>query len=533
MFEDVSLDHIYNGAGRTHIDFRVRWLRGIKLHTNVRVKLFRSGAGIGLEFRSNPKWPKLFHSWPGSRSDKFGPLFEVSTADRTGLAIAAVDREGAVLLADIAAHLPAAIATLTQNRKISGEDGLRLVDDARQLRTYMADQLKARWRIDIPLATAGDVSQAALQAWLAAGPAEPAAAPDTQEASTVAATACAVPDYVHAVMAELDRVELVQVQASARPLPDAWSPIIISVIKDEIDRLPDFLRHYREAGTERFVFVDNGSTDGSVAFLRTQPDVDLYARHGAFNWTLKQGWINKIVRLYGQDRWYGYFDADEHVVFDGIGARTLRDLTRLMQGRGITRVRGFLIDMYAETPLLGSRYAAHDRLDAAYPYFDADSYTEEAYTETMSVKGGPRTRAFGHVDPKFRPEMTKYPIFRLTADACVANPHYIWPYRENFRSPRHLGVLHYKFLPNIAERIRRAVREENYWGGSLEYKCYATVLARQTSLSLMYPGSRRYAGPADLLAHKLIAPLDWPDTPSAFEMIRAAYLRRRAALERA
>ena len=57
--------------------------------------------------------------------------------------------------------------------------------------------------------------------------------------------------------------------------------------------LDDFLRHYRALGVDRFVVLDNGSTDGSVDLLARQPDVDLYQVPRRFLPLRKQGWINR------------------------------------------------------------------------------------------------------------------------------------------------------------------------------------------------------------------------------------------------
>lgn len=342
-----------------------------------------------------------------------------------------------------------------------------------------------------------------------------------------------IPDYVQKVIAEYETVDLVPLKTSVRPLPDCWSPIVISVVKNEFDRLYDFLRHYRAAGIERFVFIDNGSTDGTVEFLRAQPDVDLYARHGPFDWRLKQGWINKAISLYGFGRWYMYLDADEHLVFDGLGERTFRDLAELMEQRGILRVRGFLVDMYSDEPILQSRYEAHAPLIEAYRFFDLNSYKEERYREVISIKGGPRTRVFGRSEPKFKPEMTKYPLFKVNEGEFMANPHHIWPYHGNFSSGRFIAILHFKFLPGVMNKIRIAIEEANYWDGSFEYKCYLNEIEKERDLKLVYDGTHEYTPDIDLVGLGVIEAVGWPSEVDVGELFRASYHAQRARLDSA
>lgn len=531
MFESLRLDHTLIGYEWSHVDVELKWLRGKKLHPDVRFKFFRKNSIVGLEFRNGDGWPRMFDPWPGKQADKYGSFFMVSSDDIAGDALAGLDREGATLLRDIASDLLPAIRALVQETDQSVQVWPRIISDASDFHDYIIGQLDTNvgarsvgYR-DSLASAAALVERNEKTSPLEQGPM--AAKPDT----VATASPSDIPDYVRSVIDEYERVTLTPINQSRRPLPEFLSPIIISVVKDEFDRLHDFLRHYRTAGTERFVFIDNGSSDGTLEYLCSQADVDVYARNGKFDWRLKQGWINKIISMYGFERWYGYFDADEHVVFDGLGARTLGDMVRIVQRNGITRIRGFMLDMYANGELLQSRYETHARLDKAYPYFDSSSYNEEIYKEVISVKGGPRTRAFGKADKQFRPEMTKYPLFRLREGEFMANPHHIWPYTDNFSSERYLAILHYKFLPNVVGKIKRAILEENYWGGSLEYKCYMAVLEKEPKLSLMCGMSQRYFEPQDLVKIGLIAQVPWASPPKAFERLRSAYLCRLAAQE--
>ena len=41
-------------------------------------------------------------------------------------------------------------------------------------------------------------------------------------------------------------------------------------------RLPWFLAHHRKLGVAHFLIIDNDSEDGTIEFLRQQPDVTLF-----------------------------------------------------------------------------------------------------------------------------------------------------------------------------------------------------------------------------------------------------------------
>jgi hypothetical protein len=72
-----------------------------------------------------------------------------------------------------------------------------------------------------------------------------------------------------------------------------------------------FLRHYRQLGITRFIWIDDRSTDGSVEALKEQRDVDLYVSNARYK-EARRGrlWRHMLVDLYGQNRWYLSVDVD-------------------------------------------------------------------------------------------------------------------------------------------------------------------------------------------------------------------------------
>lgn len=318
------------------------------------------------------------------------------------------------------------------------------------------------------------------------------------------------PDYVSECLSEMNIANLDMIKKSGKR-SDPNSPPIISVIKNEFDRLEDFLRHYRHYGIEKFLFIDNGSSDGSLEFLADQPDVDLFQTKRPFVWQKKQGWINLAISILGRNKnsWFIYVDADEHLVFDEMEKWSFTDLSQKMNEFGINRVRGMLVDMYTRDSLLKSNYSHGQRLIESYPYFDTVGYKEEKYIQIISRKGGPRQRVFGDIDGSFRPEMTKYPMFKLDGHDIFANPHHIWPYEDNFQSPCYIGIIHFKFLPGIIKKIDTAINDNSYWGNSIEYRRYKDVLKENPKISLHGEISARYESSNDLLRFGIIEDIDW------------------------
>jgi len=312
-------------------------------------------------------------------------------------------------------------------------------------------------------------------------------------------------------------LEAAEVDFSAPHVAARWpenptSPILISVIKDEIQLLPDFFTHYRRLGVDRFVIIDNGSVDGSKEYCAEQPDADVHCVDRPFLWPQKQGWITRAITDYGLDRWYIYVDADERLVFDGWRSRSLTEFAQWADDRGLSRIRGVLIDMYSDSPVLETRWPQGYSLAQAYPYFDTDGYNESRLPHIISCHGGPRRRIFGNVDPNFNPEMTKYPMFRPTNGDIMINPHHFYPHQNNLLSDCYIGLLHYKFLPGFMGKIRTAVNEKTYWNDSYDYRTYLTGLRENPNLTFKYLGSRKYKTEKCLMEAGLIASIEWRDS---------------------
>jgi glycosyltransferase involved in cell wall biosynthesis len=322
-----------------------------------------------------------------------------------------------------------------------------------------------------------------------------------------AAPARVLPRFVREVAEEAAAIRFEPVRLLPPPAPDAV--VLLSVIRNEAAILGDFLDHYRRIGVDRFVVLDNGSTDGTTERLAAEPDVDLRIVRRRFLPPFKQGWINRAIAEYGHDRWYTYADADEHIVFDGCedgGAEGgLRGLITHATARGLRRVRGMLVDMYAPGPIVGPLLGTGHRrapLAEAFPLFDSDSYRETFCKQRISRQGGPRWRRFWR--DGIAPELTKYPLFHIRDGEIFDNPHHLYPYGGNFESPCLVGILHFKFGEGFLAKIEDALMHEQYFDGSAEYKHYRRVLAIDPRLGLDYPGSRYYRSPVDLVACGLI-----------------------------
>src|SRR5262252_7808355 len=91
--------------------------------------------------------------------------------------------------------------------------------------------------------------------------------------------------------------------------------VVVCVVKNEALRLPYWLDYYRSMGFDRFVFVDNSSTDGTLELLLAQPDAYVFATTEPYA-ASKYGvtWTNAVLDAVCDGRWTLVADADELLV---------------------------------------------------------------------------------------------------------------------------------------------------------------------------------------------------------------------------
>jgi len=107
------------------------------------------------------------------------------------------------------------------------------------------------------------------------------------------------------------------------------------------------------------------------------------------------------------------------------------------------------------------------------------------------------------------PEMSKYPFFKAGRDDLMVGGHHMLPAWKNFTPKCVLGLLHYKFSKQDFLKIQDALEQGQHWNGSFEYKCYAEWLRLYSDRSLLFPESREYTSPEELVRAGLINAIDW------------------------
>jgi glycosyltransferase involved in cell wall biosynthesis len=290
----------------------------------------------------------------------------------------------------------------------------------------------------------------------------------------------------------------------ARPIPDQPGEIrAVMIVRNELLRLEANLRHHRDLGVDRFFVIDNGSDDGTIEFLETQPDVHLFSTTDKFSSSWGGAlWKNALLDAYATGHWVLNLDADELFVFPRYEALGLRNFCAFLDGAGARGVFCLMLDMYSDRPLAETRHPPGAALVETCPYFDRRTYRllpAETLFPPMQIYGGVRERLFGqHLGDRYRaPMIAKVPLVKWAAgDRYTAATHHMTPVPLADVT----GVLlHFKFLSDFASRAAIETARGEHYQDSIEYRAYLELVRDHGLTDLMAEVSARYENSAQLV----------------------------------
>ena len=293
------------------------------------------------------------------------------------------------------------------------------------------------------------------------------------------------------IRARRKRRELAPVSDRTRQIGKR-SILLFATLRNEKPRLAYFLKYYRDLGVEHFLIVDNGSDDGSGAFLAAQPDVSVW-RTGASYKASRFGmdWMNALLRRYGHGHWTLTVDVDEFFLYPFCDTRPLRALTDWLEDAGLRSFGTLLLDVYPKGPV-GDQpcLEGQNPLEIA-TWFDSGNYTisRNRRYRNLWIQGGPRARGFFAGQPRAAPALNKIPLVKWHRSfAYVSSTHMLLPRGLNLTYDTLGGekasgcLLHAKFLATLGDKTREEMARGEHYAQSREYQAYAAGLADRTDL---------------------------------------------------
>jgi hypothetical protein len=277
------------------------------------------------------------------------------------------------------------------------------------------------------------------------------------------------------------------------------------------------LDYYRNLGVNHFLFVDNGSDDGTAEYLAEQPDVSVWRTTASYKKSaFGVDWLNHLMRTYGHRHWCLTVDVDEFLVYPYCDSRPMRALTDWLDASSIRSFGAMLLDMYPKGPVTAQPYAEGQNPFEIASWFDARNYTFEKnpLLWNLWIQGGPRARVFFPDAPKKAPALNKVPLVRWHRNyAYVSSTHALLPRGLNQTYATDGGekasgiLLHAKFLHTLAEKSAEELERGEHYAASREYAAYFEGISGDKPLWCKW--SERYVNWRQLEILGLISKGNW------------------------
>jgi Glycosyl transferase family 2 len=272
--------------------------------------------------------------------------------------------------------------------------------------------------------------------------------------------------------------------------------------RNESLRLPFVLDYYLSIGVDRLFIIDNDSSDGTDSLILSKSNAHLFFTNDQY--ARQAYWIDFLLRSYGVGHWCLVVDADELLVYPHCEEVSLRRLCQFLDGESSNAMDAVLLDMYPGVPLDSIEYQPGTNPLQVAPWFDAASYSTGmsgplfldehsiVYEGPARVFGGVRQRVFG-----MRPCISKFPLVKFDRSMFLsAGAHFI----HHARSSEIRGaLLHFKYLNDFSENVKREAKREAHWRNAAEYKRYLTGLNQSPDLNLHSTVSRRFTSSQQLV----------------------------------
>ncbi len=258
--------------------------------------------------------------------------------------------------------------------------------------------------------------------------------------------------------------------------------IVTCLVKNGEFWIRSFIDHYVRLGARHIVFMDNDSTDRTVAIAREYPNVSILSSKAKLGLWLENAHRRVMLRRYCQGRWCINVDIDEYFDYPHSDRISLTRLVRYLRDHSYNAVVGQLLDVFAKKQLSiddpdSPPPATVDELKKAYPYYDLGDLTTRNYLdgwypelisgnevsnpEILFIQGGVRLRVFGT-----EVCLTKHPLIHygsgiqpFTNAHCAARA----------RVADFSGVLyHYKLIANFTKNLKTYLSERYGWLGIYE-----------------------------------------------------------------
>ncbi len=330
-------------------------------------------------------------------------------------------------------------------------------------------------------------------------------------------------------MSSQDLMSYDDIYVKSNDLTQVDGPTVIALAHNEMYFLPTWLDHYRKLGAERFIILDDASTDSTLDYLRAQPDVMVVGSHRRYGETVPvidrldptgqtvemrrmvHLWRMILLEKFTLNRWVVQADLDEFLTIPE--GRTLASIFEEFAASDYDAITSTMLDIYpASIEALRAQMTQPAANLADDWFFDALPHRLPEASHFREVYHGSRARLFYHFLPRtampphkrlrerlrflYRREgayrhvnsTQKFTLVRWRPGTWMQSSHRI---SLPASSTHHLPILHMKFTGDLYRRAQVALRDKSYYNGSKGYVQLVELLSEmeRRGASFLFPKS--------------------------------------------
>jgi hypothetical protein len=279
--------------------------------------------------------------------------------------------------------------------------------------------------------------------------------------------------------------------------------IVLCLLRNGGQHVRAFIEHYLSLGVKHLVFLDNGSTDGTVETLKEYENVTVLQTTVLFK-RYQLLMRQYLVERFGKGRWSLLVDIDELFDYPFSDVVSLGSLLGYLNERSYTAVVSHMLDMFPEGSITDGAGREDAPLKELYRFYDLskisvrDYQSEEGLGNAVSndgikiLQGGVQKRLFN-----INPQLTKHPLIFHDGEIRPVDRSEHWAGAA--RLADFSGVLfHYKIL-GLHGLVRREVEERRYINRHGKYDKYLKALEESPNLTVKSETSEEMESANDLI----------------------------------
>ncbi len=268
---------------------------------------------------------------------------------------------------------------------------------------------------------------------------------------------------------------------------------VVCLVKNAEYYINSFISHYFDLGVKHIFFLDNGSTDNTIEFIKQYDNVTIFSSSLSFK-KYKLKMKRFLVNNMPEGRWVLCADIDEFFDFPYSDKISLAGFLEYLNQDNYNAVALQMLDMFSDKSLSHVSIIPGEDLRNSFPFYDISAIRKRAYHgNIMRHCDGVHSQVFG---------INK---INLTKTCLILRDGKIKPFinsheMRNEKPADVSGVLyHYKFIHHFEKKAAEAVKEKNYYKNSSHYRKYFDVARKNRDMIIKLPTAKRLRSTNDLI----------------------------------